>query len=359
MMRLSRFPAQTILSTFCFLLIGFLMAGCGAGEGASAEAESDASGGSAEVKKYTALGATFPAILYEKWFEVYNEQNPGVEFTYVAKGSGVGVRHFTQNLVAFGTSDAAMSDEEIAKVPQGVVMLPMTAGSVVLAYNLSGVEELKLSRENLVAIFMGEITRWDDPKLTEDNPGLPAIPITVVRREGSSGTTFALTQHFSAVSEKWKEKVGAGKSVQWPVGVPARGNRGVAEALEENKGSIGYVEYGYALEQKMSTARLENKAGNYISPTIASEQAALANIQLPENLRAFDPDPAGADSYPIVTFTWWLCYAKYDDPKTAEAVKKLARWAVDRGQAYAEELGYIPLPTEVRVKVKAALEKIQ
>lgn len=351
-----------LLSLFC--LAGGLLTGCG-GEGTSSGPASSPAAPSrpttptVAVKTYDAKGATFPAILYEKWFEEYKKVNPDVAFNYQALGSGAGVRTFVQGLVAFGASDAAMTDEDIAKVDNGVVLLPMAAGSVVLAYNLPGVKELKLSRENLIAIFMGEITNWNDSKLATDNPGLPDAPITVVRRAGSSGTTFAFTKHLSAVSETWKDKVGFGKSVQWPVGVPGKGNAGVAGKVKETQGALGYVEYGFAIKNNMPAAQLQNKAGKFIAPNLESEQAALANIQLPTNLRAFDPDPAGEKSYPIVTFTWWLCYQKYDDPEEAKAVKALAKWCVEEGQQYAEPLGYIPLPAEVRKKVLSALETIK
>lgn len=350
-----------------FGLAGMLLTGCG-GEGASsspASAPASSAGASSaakpkvEVKVYSAKGATFPAILYEKWFEEYKKVNPEVEFTYQALGSGAGVRTFSQGLVAFGTSDAAMTDEEIANVENGVVLLPMTAGSVVLAYNLPGVKELKLSRENLVAIFLGEITTWNDPKLAQDNPGLPDKPITVVRRAGSSGTTYAFTRHLSAISEAWKEKVGAGKSLQWPVGIAGKGNAGVAGKIKETPGGIGYVEYGFAIQNNMPAAQLQNQAGMFVAPNLESEQAALSNIQLPANLRAFDPDPAGEKSYPIVTFTWWLCYKNYDKSEEAKAVKALATWCVEEGQKYAEPLGYVPLPGDVRKKVLAALETIK
>lgn len=359
---ITKINPQALLLTLLGLA-GTGLVGCGEGPETKSTLVSAASSQPGQpgggVEKYLVKGATFPAILYEKWFEVYREVNPGVTFDYQALGSGAGVRTFTQGLVAFGTSDAAMTDEEIAKVKNGVVLLPMIAGSVVLAYNLSGVDDLKLSRENLIGIARGTIVNWHDSKLAGDNPGLPNLPVTLVRRAGSSGTTYAFTRHLSAISKTWKREIGAGKSVQWPVGQPGKGNAGVAAIIKETAGAIGYVEYGYAIKHEMPTARLENKAGKFVVPNLESEQAALSNIKLPANLRAFDPDPSGEASYPIVTFTWWLCYQKYDDPKGAAAVKELAQWCVGPGQKYAEPLGYIPLPEDVRQQVLQALDRIE
>jgi len=342
-----------------------LLAGCSGSESPTASGSPDKPAAQTETAKtkevttYKAMGATFPAILYEKWFEVYNNKQSEVKFEYNAQGSGAGVRAFTQGLVAFGASDAAMNDDEIAKVDGNVVMLPMTAGSVVVAYNLPEVEQLKLSRENLIAIFTGEITNWNAPKLAKDNPKLPDLPIVVVRRAGSSGTTFAFTKHLSAISPKWKDGVGAGKSVQWPVGEGAKGNGGISQKVKETPGALGYINHGYAVKNELPVAMLQNKAGKFVGPTTKAEQAALSNIELPANLRAFDADPAGEDSYPIVTFTWWLCSKQYKDPAEAKAVKDIALWAVEEGQNYAKPLGYIPLPDDVRGKIRQALQTIK
>ena len=306
-------------------------------------------------------GATFPAPLYERWFAEYNKLHPNVQVNYQALGSGAGVKQFQQNLVDFGASDAAMTDEEMAAVKNGAVLLPMTAGSIVLAYNLpDGPAELKLSREAYVGIFLGKITQWDDPAIAKANPGakLPAVKITVVTRSDGSGTTFVFTTHLTGISDAWKSGPGAGKSVNFPVGVAGKGNPGVTALIKQTPGAIGYVEYGYAKQTGMPMAILENKAGKFIKPDLESGQKALASVKLPENLRAWIPDPAGDSSYPIVTYSWLLCYKKYQNPKVANTLKALVQFGLDQGQSYSKDLGYIPLPTNVIADDKKALDLI-
>jgi len=306
-------------------------------------------------------GATFPAPLYQKWFSEYNKLHPEVQVNYQALGSGAGVKQFQQGLVNFGASDAAMTDDEIKEVKDGVVLLPMTAGSIVLSYNVPGAPaELKLSREAYVGIFLGKIKSWDDPIIAKANGGakLPATKITVVTRSDGSGTTFVFTTHLSAISPEWKAGPGAGKSVNFPVGVAGKGNPGVTALIKQTPGAIGYVEYGYAFQTKMPMAVLENHDGKYVKADLASGQNALATVELPENLRAWIPDPQGADAYPIVTYTWLLCYRKYQDPKIAETVRSLVDYGLDQGQKDSEALGYIPLPASVVDKVKKAADQI-
>jgi len=254
-----------------------------------------------------------------------------------------------------------MTDDEIKEVKDGVVLLPMTAGSIVLSYNVPGAPaELKLSREAYVGIFLGKIKSWDDPIIAKANGGakLPATKITVVTRSDGSGTTFVFTTHLSAISPEWKAGPGAGKSVNFPVGVAGKGNPGVTALIKQTPGAIGYVEYGYAFQTKMPMAVLENHDGKYVKADLASGQNALATVELPENLRAWIPDPQGADAYPIVTYTWLLCYRKYQDPKIAETVRSLVDYGLDQGQKDSEALGYIPLPASVVDKVKKAADQI-
>jgi len=306
-------------------------------------------------------GATFPAPLYQRWFTEYNKMHPEVQINYQALGSGAGVKQFQEGLVNFGASDAAMTDEEIAAVKDGVVLLPMTAGSVVLAYNLpGGPPELKLSREAYVGIFLGKITNWNDPKIASANPGvkLPDLKITPVTRSDGSGTTFVFTQHLSAVSDEWKSGPGTGKSVNFPVGVGGKGNPGVTALIKQTPGAIGYVEYGYAKQTQMPMATLENKSGKYVKADLESEKAALASVELPADLRAWIPDPAEPAAYPIVTYTWLLAYKKYADPKIKDALKGVIQYGLTDGQKFSEELGYIPLPANVVTAVTKALEQI-
>ena len=328
---------------------------------ASCGGSDTAATGDGQSVSLTGAGASFPAPLYQRWFSEYNKQNPNVQVTYQSVGSGAGVEQFTQQTVDFGASDVAMKDEEMTAVDRGVVLLPMTAGSIVLAYNLPGVEDLKLSREVYVDILLGNITQWNDPAIAEINPDvdLPDQDITVVHRSDGSGTTGVFTQHLSAISPEWEQQVGSGKTVEWPTGVGAKGNEGVTAQIQQTEGSIGYIEYGYAKQQNIPTAILENQSGNYVAPSSESASNALSAATLPENLRAFVTDPEGENSYPIVTYTWILAYENYDDPEKLEAFKNVINWSLTDGQAYAEELGYIPLPDNVVEKVEAKLDTIQ
>jgi phosphate transport system substrate-binding protein len=315
----------------------------------------------AEKVTLQGTGATFPAPLYQRWFSEYNKIHPTVQINYQALGSGAGVKQFQDGLVNFGASDAAMTDEEIAAVKNGVVLLPMTAGSIVLSYNLpGGPTELKLSREAYVGIFLGKITQWNDPAIVKVNPDvkLPDTKITVVTRSDGSGTTFVFTTHLNAISEDWKKGPGAGKSVNFPVGVAGKGNPGVTALVKQTPGAIGYVEYGYAVQTKMPMAVLENKSGKYVKADLETAKQALSAVELPANLRAWLPDPEGAQAYPIVTYTWLLCYKKYDDPKVSKTLKSVIEFGLTQGQSYSAELGYVPLPPNVVTTVQKALGEI-
>jgi len=235
----------------------------------------------------------------------------------------------------------------------GVQLLPMTAGSIVLSYNLpGGPQELKLSREAYAKIFLGQVTTWNDALIAQANPGamMPNMAITVARRADASGTTFAFTHHLSAISEAWRNGPGTGTTVNWPSSdkfIASPQNAGVAATIKQTPGAIGYIEYGYAEQGKMATAFLENKDGKYVKPSLESGQAALAGVELPVDLRAWLPDPDGAASYPIVTYTWMLFYKKYSDPKMAEAIREVVKYCLTEGQKVSGEMGYIPLPSNV------------
>lgn len=309
----------------------------------------------------TGAGATFPAPLYQRWFAEYYKQNPNVRVSYQSVGSGAGVEQFTQGTVDFGASDTAMKPEEIAKVKRGVVLLPMTAGAVVLAYNVPSVQSgLKLPRAVYSDIFLGNIKTWNDPIIAKANPGvnLPNQPITVVHRSDGSGTTSVFTKHLSAINPQWKSKVGSGKTVNWPVGVGAKGNEGITAQIQQTQGAIGYVEYGYAAQNQMAMAALENKSGNYVAPTPQSAAKTLETVELPSNLVAFITDPEGKESYPIVTYTWIMAYDNYPDKNKAQALQNVINWALTDGQKLGSELGYVPLPAKVVNKVQAEAKKI-
>jgi phosphate transport system substrate-binding protein len=319
-------------------------------------------GGSSEMVELHGAGASFPFPLYDRWFKTYVAAHPSIQVDYQSVGSGAGVTQFTNKTVDFGASDAAMTDEEIAKVDRGVQLIPMTAGSVVLAYNLPEVKvPIRLSRQAYASIFLGKITKWNDPAIATANPGitLPNVNIAVVHRADSSGTTFVFTQHLSAVSPDWKSGPGTSKSPNWPTGIGAKDNAGVTSTIQQTPGAIGYVEFGFAKLSKLSTALLENKAGAYVEASTASGQAALAGAPLPENLRLFLPDPDGRDAYPIVTYTWLLLYRQYDKPTSLAALKSVIRDCLDAGQRVSEEMGYIPLPASVVAANLKALDSIQ
>ncbi|MFM5979856.1 MAG: phosphate ABC transporter substrate-binding protein PstS [Sphaerospermopsis kisseleviana] len=310
----------------------------------------------------TGAGASFPAPLYQTWFTELNKKYPSLKVNYQSVGSGAGVEQFTKGTVDFGASDVAMKDEEIAKIPadKGVMMLPVTAGSIVLAYNLPDVPELKLPRTVYTDILLGKIKTWNDPAIAKANPDakLPNQPITVIHRADGSGTTGVFTKHLSAISPEWKAKVGEGKSVKWPVGVGGKGNEGVTAQIQQTQGAIGYIEYGYAKQSNLKFAALENKSGKFVTANAESTSKTLEAVTLPENLRAFISDPEGADYYPIVSYTWILAYKKYPDAAKAKAMEAAIEYALTDGQKLSDELGYIPLPANVVTKVAAAADQI-
>lgn len=314
-------------------------------------------------------GASFPSPLYQTWFTELNKKYANLKVNYQSVGSGAGVEQFTKGTVDFGASDVAMKDEEIKKVPtdQGVLLLPLTAGSIVLAYHLpdapnipGDVATLKLPRAVYVDILLGKIKFWDDPAIAQANPStkLPKEEIKVIYRADGSGTTDVFTKHLSTISPEWKTKVGNGKSIKWPVGVGAKGNEGVTAQVQQTPGSIGYVEYVYAKESNLKFASLENKAKQFVSASEESAAKTLASVTLPEDLRAFIFDPEGEDSYPIVTYTWILTHKKYADVAKAKAIEATIEYALTDGQKIARELGYVPLPANVIAKVAAAADQI-
>jgi len=309
-------------------------------------------------------GASFPYEIYSLWFMLYNRENKEVAVDYVAKGSGGGIKDFQAHAVDFAASDAAMNEAEIAEVPEGVQLLPMTAGEVVLAYNLPGISNLKLPRTVYPQIFLGKIKKWNDPAIAAANPGvsLPDLDITVICRLDSSGTNFVFTKHLSEISEDFKNGPGFGKKVEWPTGMKmqrARLNLGISGAVQSIKGAIGYMDYGFAVIAKQSLASLENQNGRFIAPGLEGGQAALAGAQLPENMIVWLSDPAGENAYPITTYTWMIFYKKYGDPAKAAAMREMIAFYLEKGQKLSDRFGYIPLPDNVVTRVRAASANIQ
>jgi phosphate transport system substrate-binding protein len=316
--------------------------------------------------KISGAGSTFAAPLYKQWIEEYQKAHKDVAINYDVVGSGEGIKRFLNQDVDFGASDAAISDEQMDKVARGAKLIPATAGAIVLLYNLKGFAgPLKLPREVYVGIFSGNIKMWNDPRITQANPGLslPATAIILVTRLDSSGTTFAFTNHLGAISPTWRDRgPGVGTYVQWPRNsMTARGNEGVAGRIKITDGAIGYVEYGYAQRAGLPMAWLENQAGNFIQPSPSSGLDTLVNTQadMPPNLRMFFPDPPGKSSYPLVTYSWILLYGNYPDGKKGAVVKDFIKWGITDGQRYAESLGYCPLPDFIRGLSTKAIGEIK
>jgi len=334
--------------------------------GGSEEAASGGGGGEIELAlasdvRLDGAGASFPAPIYQRWFQEFSNAQDRLQVNYQSVGSGAGVEQFTQGTVDFGASDVAMTDEEIDQIDRGVILLPMTAGSIVLAYNVPGVDTgLQLTREAYVDILLGEITNWNDPAIAEANPDvdLPDQSITVVSRSDGSGTTGVFTKHLSDISEEFESQVGSGKTVQWPVGIAGKGNEGITAQIKQNPGAIGYIEYGYAINNDVTYAALENAEGNFIQPDDESASKTLEAVDLPDNLRAFITDPQGPDSYPVVTYTWMMVYESYEDPDKAKAVEGMVQYGLTEGQEIAPELGYVKLPQNVRERVAEAADGI-
>ena len=314
--------------------------------------------------KLNGAGATFPYVIYSKWFDVYH-QKTGVEFNYQSIGSGGGIKQVIEGTVDFGASDAPMSDDQMQQVKQKqgteIIHIPTVMGAVVITYNLPTVGQgLKLTPDVLADIYLGNITKWNDSRITSINPGknFPDEAIFVAHRSDGSGTTNIFTGYLSKVSDTWKSKVGQGTSVNWPVGIGGKGNEGVAGLVKQTEGSIGYVELAYAEQNKLPYSSLKNKAGNFVMPTFDAVSAAAAGFikNMPADLRVEITDADGKDSWPISGFTWLLIYKNMKDKNKAGEIVKFLKWAVTDGEKYAKDLYYAPLPSEV---VKLDQKKIE
>lgn len=300
-------------------------------------------------------GATFPYVIYSKWFDEYQKKT-GVQFNYQSIGSGGGIKQVIEGTVDFGATDGPMKDEQLAeaKTKQGtdILHIPTVMGAVVATYNVTGIGAgLKITSDILADIFLGKITKWNDAKIAAENKGLtlPDKSIVVVHRSDGSGTTYIFVDYLSKVSAEWKEKVGVGTSVNWPVGLGGKGNEGVAGQVKQIDGSIGYVELAYAVKNNLFYASLKNKSGNFIVPSIESVTAAAMNEakKMPADLRVSITNAAGKESYPISGFTWLLVYRDQKSEEKAKAMVNFLKWAVTDGEKFAAPLYYSPLPKEV------------
>ena len=317
-----------------------------------------------EAKSLTGAGATFPAVLYTKWFSEYAKKI-GVQVNYQSIGSGGGIKSINDMTVDFGASDAPMKDEQLAAAKGGKILhLPMTMGAVVPTYNVpelsKGKKVLRFTSDTLSGIYLGDIQKWNDPKLVADNPELAKIDryIVVVHRSDGSGTSNIWTSYLTAVSDKWAKSVGSGTSVQWPVGLGGKGNEGVAGNVKQTQYSIGYVEEAYAVQNKLPVAQVKNLSGAWIDPSAKSVSAAAAGVELPADLRVMMVNSANPAAWPISGFTWILVYQDQTDPAKALALTRMLWWNLHDGQAYAEALLYVPLPVDAIKKAETLLKSI-
>jgi phosphate transport system substrate-binding protein len=309
-------------------------------------------------------GATFPYPIYSKWFSEYNKLHSDVQINYQSIGSGGGIRQITNQTVFFGATDGPMTPEQMQSAPGKILHFPTVLGAVVPIYNIPNVTaELKFNGQVLADIFLGKITKWNDPALAKLNPGttLPATDITVAHRADGSGTTYIWVDYLSKTSPEFKTKVGVNTSVNWPTGVGGRGNEGVSGLVKQTPGAIGYVELIYALQNKMSYGSVQNMAGEFAKATVESVTAAAAEAakQMPADFRVSITNAPGKGVYPISSFTWLLLYENPKDKAQSKAMVDFVKWALSDGQKYCAELGYAPLPEAVVKLEMAALAKVK
>src|SRR5437764_11587827 len=316
------------------------------------------------AQEITGAGATFPNPIYSKWFSEYNKLHPNVKINYQSIGSGGGIRQLSNGTVFFGASDGPMTNDQILAAGFRILHLPTVLGGVVPVYNIPGVgAELRFTGPVLADIYLGKITRWNDPAIRAANPGvnLPGDDITVVHRSDGSGTSYIFCDFLAKVSPEWKQKVGVATSVNWPAGVGAKGNEGVSGLVKQTPGAIGYVELVYALQNKIAYAAMQNKSGDFVAASLDSVTAAAnaAAATMPDDFRISITNSDAKGAYPLSSFTWLLLYQNPVDKERGRIMSDFVAWALTDGQKDAPALGYAPLPASVVEKEKAALTKIQ
>jgi len=308
-------------------------------------------------------GATIPNPIYQKWFTEYHNAHNDVQINYQSIGSGGGIKQLQTGTVDFGASDGPMTDEQLAQTPGKVFHIPTVLGAVVPTYNINGVSaELKFSPDVLADIYLGNIKKWNDPRLAKDNPGVkfPDEEIIVVHRSDGSGTSYIFTDYLSKVSPAWKEKVGKGTAVNWPTGSAGKGNEGVSGMVKQTEGSIGYVELIYALSTKMPYGSVKNAAGQFVKASLESVTAAAASVkEMPDDFRVSITNAPGKTAYPISSFTWFLVPAEWADANKEKAFVGFLNWMVNDGQKLTTQLSYAPLPKAVADKVKARIKEVK
>ncbi len=311
----------------------------------------------------TGAGSTFDYPAFTKWFEAYHQVDPDVRFNYQSIGSGGGIKNLMNRTVDFGASDAPMKDDALASAPGKILHLPIVAGGVAIIYNLPGNPKLNLDGETLAGIYLGNITKWNDPKIIALNPGatLPDTSIIPVHRADGSGTSFIFTDYLSSVNPAWADSVGKGSSVKWPVGIglAAKGSEGVAGQVKQLPGAVGYAELAYASQNKIPFADMKNSSGNFISPAPDSVSAALATATIPEDFRFSMVNAPGEKAYPISGASWVLVYQKQKEADTGRKLVAFLKWAITEGQKLSPALDYAPLPEAVQQNELKLLETIK
>lgn len=345
-----------ILTLMAMLTV--VLGGCGRKENLRPTPPAGDQGG---VMTLTGAGSTFVFPLFSKMFAEYGKINTGVRVNYLSIGSGGGIKQLIEQTVDFGATDGPMTADEETKAGGPVLHIPVTIGAVAVAYNVPGVPTgLKMDPEVLASIFLGDIKKWNDPKIAASNPGvsLPDLDVTPVYRSDGSGTTFIFTDYLSNVSSEFKANVGTAKAVRWPTGLGGKGNEGIAGQVQQTPGSIGYVELAYAEQNGMSVVALKNREGIYVVPSPQGATAAAARAEIPADMRVSIVNAPGAEAYPISGFTWALLRPEATDAVKGKAVVDLLWWVIHDGQQYAGSLLYAPLPPEVVEKAKAQLQSV-
>ena len=316
------------------------------------------------AQNINAAGATFPYPIYSKWFDEYHKLHPNVQINYQSIGSGGGIRQLLDKTVDFGASDGPMTDDQLKQASVKILHFPTVLGADVPSYNIPGVAaELKFTPEALAGIFLGKVTKWNDPAIASANPGvkLPAEDIVVVHRSDGSGTTYIWTDYLSKVSDEWSSKIGKNTSVNWPVGLGGKGNEGVAGLIKQTPDSIGYVELIYAVQNNIPYGSVRNAAGEFVKPSLAGVSAAAAGAatSMPDDFRVSITNAPGKAAYPISSFTWLLIPAQIQDSAKKMAIKDFLTWMLTSGQQFCEPLAYAKLPKEVVAKEQKAIAMIQ
>ena len=338
-----------LLAVVCALVVLVASFACNAGSGSG-------------VRLHGA-GATFPNPLYQKWLSEYEKTQSTVRIDYQSIGSGGGIKQLKEQTVDFGASDSPMKDEDLKSAPGEILHIPTVLGAVVITYNLAGVNQpLRFSSDVLADIFLGKVTKWNDPKIAADNPGvnLPANDITVVHRSDGSGTSAVFTDYLSKVSSEWKEKVGSGTSPSWPIGIGGKGNEGVTGQVKNTPNTIGYVELAYAVQNKLPVAHIKNSSGSFVEPSIDSVTAAAAAsaADTPEDLRVSITNATGAQAYPIASYTYILVYKDQKDAAKGKALVDFLWWGIHDGENFAKDLQYAPLPADIVKRAEAKINAI-